>query len=75
RLRAPPRVPVNLNQWTGAPQGEELGLIKPLSDSSLVVPPTLSSQKAPIDKMPMLPEQHQVRPQVTSSLTCPPLPS
>nr|GFC91966.1 hypothetical protein [Tanacetum cinerariifolium] len=26
----------------------------------LAVPPTLSSQKAPIDKVPVLPEQHQV---------------
>nr|GFC63358.1 hypothetical protein [Tanacetum cinerariifolium] len=71
----------------------------------LVVLPTLSSQKMPVDKVPVLPEQHQVlnrfeiplveleedlaipqeiprenfelwvRPQVTSSPTCPPLPS
>nr|GFA52349.1 hypothetical protein [Tanacetum cinerariifolium] len=45
---------------TGAPQGEELGLIKPLPDSSLAVPPTLSFQKAPVDKVPVLPVLHQV---------------
>nr|GFD48896.1 hypothetical protein [Tanacetum cinerariifolium] len=54
--------------------GEELGLTKPLSDSSLTVPPTLSSQKAPIDRVPVLLEQHQVRPPVASPSTCPPLP-
>nr|GFD26311.1 hypothetical protein [Tanacetum cinerariifolium] len=71
----------------------------------LTVPPTPSSQKAPIDKVPVLLEQHpvlnrfeillveseedpaslqeiprenlklQVRPQVASPSTCPPVPS
>ncbi|GJY23025.1 hypothetical protein Tco_0396683 [Tanacetum coccineum] len=41
-----------LTNKTGAPQGEELGLIKPLSDSSF--------QKVPIDKAPELRGQHQV---------------
>ncbi|GJY43529.1 hypothetical protein Tco_0431742 [Tanacetum coccineum] len=45
---------------TGDPQGEELGLIRPLSDISLVAPITLSFRKAPIDKVPVLQVQHQV---------------
>nr|GFD46183.1 hypothetical protein [Tanacetum cinerariifolium] len=36
-----------LTNGTGAPQ------------VPLAVPPTLSSRKAPVDKVPVLPEQHQ----------------
>ncbi|GJZ08720.1 hypothetical protein Tco_0543003 [Tanacetum coccineum] len=36
-----------LTNKTGAPQGEELGLIKPLSDSSSVDPTILSFRKEP----------------------------
>ncbi|GJU32681.1 hypothetical protein Tco_1176270 [Tanacetum coccineum] len=49
-----------LTNKTGAPQGEELGLIKPLSESSLVDPTILSSRTELIDKAPVLQVQHQV---------------
>nr|GFC01461.1 hypothetical protein [Tanacetum cinerariifolium] len=48
-----------LTNRVGAPQGEELGLIKPLSDSFLAVLTNLSFQKAPVDKVPVLRVQHQ----------------
>nr|GFC75137.1 hypothetical protein [Tanacetum cinerariifolium] len=47
-----------LTNRTGAPQGEELGLIKPLSDSSFSC--FANSFMAPVDKVPVLPVHHQV---------------
>nr|GFB99653.1 hypothetical protein [Tanacetum cinerariifolium] len=44
---------------TGAPQGEELGLIKPLSDSSFICSDN-SFWKASVDKVPVLRVQLQV---------------
>nr|GFB91628.1 hypothetical protein [Tanacetum cinerariifolium] len=94
-----------LTNRTGAPQGEELGLIKPLLDSYFSCSANSFISEGPVDKVPVLPEQHQVlnqfeiplveseedpaspqeiprenselwvRLQVTSSPTCPPLPS
>ncbi|GJU32671.1 hypothetical protein Tco_1176260 [Tanacetum coccineum] len=45
---------------TGASQGEELGLIKPSSDSSFSCSTTLSFQKVPIDKALKLRVQYQL---------------
>ncbi|GJY26518.1 hypothetical protein Tco_0401244 [Tanacetum coccineum] len=49
-----------LTNKTGDLQGEELGLIKLLSDSSSVALTTLSLRKAPIDKVPVLQVRHHV---------------
>ncbi|GKC29787.1 hypothetical protein Tco_1037081 [Tanacetum coccineum] len=49
-----------LTNKTGAPQGEELGLIKPLSDSSFSCSVPRVPRKAPMDKVPVLQAQHQV---------------
>nr|GFB95920.1 hypothetical protein [Tanacetum cinerariifolium] len=48
-----------LTNRTGAPQGEELGLIKPLSDSSFSCSANSFIQKAPVNKVPVLSVQHQ----------------
>nr|GEZ93558.1 hypothetical protein [Tanacetum cinerariifolium] len=44
---------------TGALHGEELDLIKPLSDISFSCSVSLSFRKAPVDKVPVLRVQHQ----------------
>nr|GFB69651.1 hypothetical protein [Tanacetum cinerariifolium] len=49
-----------LTNKTGAPQGEELGLIKPCQTVLSVALTTLSFQEVPIGKVPVLPEQHRV---------------
>ncbi|GJZ08949.1 hypothetical protein Tco_0543232 [Tanacetum coccineum] len=49
-----------LKNRTGAPQGEELGLISLCQIVLSVAPTTLSFQKVPIDKVPVLQVQHQV---------------